>query len=136
MNFKSQVLFFTLLLSSFFLGACSKELEYSERQQIAQNFMNAMAENRVQDAISLAMPTPEHAMAVKLMADAIALKIQTESIKEFRYVYVSDSNDGPNNAKAVFSQVIDGRISTENVILEMQYQPQTSKWLIHNMILR
>ncbi|HEX4844311.1 MAG TPA: hypothetical protein VFV57_11615 [Limnobacter sp.] len=118
------------------LAACGKSLEFSARKDTAQRFMDALASNDVPTATELAMKTPEHAMAVKLMADAIALRIQNEGIREFRYVYVSDTNTETNKARAVFSQIVDGKSTSENIVVEMEYLPKDSRWLVHNVILR
>ncbi|HEX4879767.1 MAG TPA: hypothetical protein VFV39_07985 [Limnobacter sp.] len=118
------------------LTGCGKSLEFSERRDTAQRFMDALASNDTATATNLAIKTPEHAMAVRLMADAIALRIQNEGIREFRYVYVSDTSTETNKARAVFSQLVDGKSTAENIVVEMEYLPQESRWLIHNVILR
>lgn len=128
--------FFILLFILATLAACGKSLEFSERRETAQRFMDALASNDVATATDLTVKTVEHAMAVKLMADAIALRIQNEGIQEFRYVYVSDTSTANNQARAVFSQVVDGRSTSENIVVEMEYQPKASRWLVHNVILR
>ncbi|HEX4916604.1 MAG TPA: hypothetical protein VFV43_01770 [Limnobacter sp.] len=129
-------LFFIALLTMGVLAACGKSLEFSARKDTAQRFMDALASNDVPTATGLTMKTPEHAMAVKLMADAIALRIQNEGIREFRYVYVSDTDTETNKARAVFSQIVDGKSTSENIVVEMEYLPKESRWMVHNVILR
>ncbi|HEY1057433.1 hypothetical protein NQT62_13760 [Limnobacter humi] len=118
------------------MTACSKDLEFSQRRIAAQSFLDAIAKNDQAAATKLSLNTAEHRMAIKLLSEAVALRIQNEHIQSFRYVYVSDTLTETNRARAVFSQVVDGRPSTENVVVELHYLPQTSAWLVNNVILR
>jgi hypothetical protein len=126
------VMIFGILLTA----ACSPQLEFSQRKEVAVKFMNALASGDQATATSLSLPTEENKLAVNLMVDAIKLKIQSENIKDFKYIYLSDTQDETNVAKVVFSQSHDGKVKAENLVVELVYDKSKSEWLVRNLLMK
>ncbi len=118
------------------LTGCSPQLEYSQRKDVAVKFMNALATGDQTTAVSLSLPTEENKLAVKLMIEAIKLKIQSEKISDFKYIYLSDTQDEANVARVVFSQSHDGKIKAENLVVELVYDKSKSEWLVRNLLMK
>ncbi|MDX1668942.1 MAG: hypothetical protein R3194_05965 [Limnobacter sp.] len=118
------------------LAGCTKELDYSQKRAVAEQFMTALAQGDQQAAYEVSQKTPENKLAVKLMAEAIALKKQNENITEVDYVYLNENSTGENEAKVTFSQLLDGKPVADNLIVVMRYDPAQSHWRVHNLLLR
>lgn len=118
------------------LSGCSKELEFSQRRDIAQQFMNALANGDQAKASELSVQSPENKLGTKLMIDAIQLKIKNDKIKQFSYVYLSETQVDNNKTRIVFSQVQDGKSMPDNLVVELIYDTNKSTWLVHNLLMR
>ena len=117
------------------LQGCSSDPHYSQRREVAQQFMNHLVKHEVDQAAAMTTGTKEHRLAVRLLSDAIALKIRNENIQRFDYVFVSETSSNANQAKVVFSQVINDAAVQDNVVVELQYSQEKSTWLVNNVIL-
>ncbi len=124
-----------LLLLMLVLQGCSKELQYSQRREVAQTFMNHLVAHELDKATAMTPQTKEHQLAVQLLADAIALKIRNENIQRFEYVFISEITVNANQAKVVFSQVVNDSAVQDNVVVELLYSQEKSTWLVNNVIL-
>lgn len=124
-----------MLLMLLVLQGCSKELQYSQRREVAQTFLNHLVKHDIDKAVAMTPQTREHRLAVQLLADAIALKIRNENIQRFEYVFVSETSINADQAKVVFSQVVNDAAVQDNVVVELHYSQEKSTWLINNVIL-
>ena len=63
------------------------------------------------------------------------MKIRNENIQRFEYVFISETTVNANQAKVVFSQVVNDSAVQDNVVVELLYSQEKSTWLVNNVIL-